>query len=80
VTMNVTPHPDIPGLYNVWDEGVFSSIRALNMGGEHGRVWRTYAYHHTETYRSDGGEAGAFLGDFPTLEDAVQAVEEWSKS
>jgi hypothetical protein len=78
--MNVTPHPDIPGLYNVWSDGVYASVRALNMGGERGQVWRTFAYHHTEVYRDDGGEAGASLGDFPTLEEAVQAVEEWSRS
>lgn len=71
--MNVTAHPSIPGLYNAWDEEVFSTIRAMNM--PEGRIWRTHAY-----AKNDYPYEGPYLGDFPTKTAAIQAVKEWSET
>jgi hypothetical protein len=67
--MNVTYHGTIPGLYNAWDEEVFSTIQAMNL--PEGRVWRTNAY------LTKGDGIGRHLGDFATCEKAVDAVKTW---
>jgi hypothetical protein len=67
--VNLTAHVSIPGLYNAWDNEVFSTIRAMNM--PEGRVWRTNAY------RVKDSNSFQHLGDFATRAAAVEAVKAW---
>jgi hypothetical protein len=67
--VNVTAHPTIPGLYNGWGQGFYSTIRAMNL--QEGRRWRTHAYRTEESVCQH-------LGDFTSRDIAVAAVAEWA--
>ncbi|WP_194909020.1 hypothetical protein [Catenulispora rubra] len=67
--MNVTAHPAIPGLYNGWGDGFFSTIRAMNL--PEGRCWRTHAY------RTEENDTHSYLGDFASRDAAATAIAEW---